>query len=219
MVWAVKVAASIKNPAARMILVVLADAHNGKTGLCCPALTTLAEKAGYSVSAVKTALKDLKGSGLVTVHREEGRYEKNSYTLHFDMRGAEYGPLPGGQNLTSRRPESDFSDGQNLTSNQEKNNQEDNQHSARAENVIELKSRYSDDFETFWREYPKHEGKWEAFLVWKRLPPDDRLAAFDKAVDYAFQVEADKTEERYIPHACRWLKNRRWETVREVNHG
>ena len=65
-------------------------------------------------------------------------------------------------------------------------------------------------FEGFWSYYPRHENRAKAAEEWDRLRPDGDLI---RAMGLALQRQ--KASEDWqrgigIPHACRWLKNRRW---------
>src|SRR5262249_28954460 len=70
---------------------------------------------------------------------------------------------------------------------------------------------YTPAFETFWSQYPKQEGKWEAFKEWKQLKPSAELqntilsAVVQQKQSYAWR------EVRYIPQPAKWLSGKRWE--------
>jgi len=74
---------------------------------------------------------------------------------------------------------------------------------------------YTQEFETFWRLYPKRwnrssgryykVGKWEAFQVWKRLSQKDRN-------DILIKVKTMQTGE-FVLDAHRWLKKRRFDDI------
>lgn len=71
---------------------------------------------------------------------------------------------------------------------------------------------YTQEFETFWQAYPKHEGKKAAFRCWKSLlkesiKPSDLLVA---AENYSAYCEKRKFENRYIKLASTFLGPDRW---------
>lgn len=68
---------------------------------------------------------------------------------------------------------------------------------------------YSDDFETWWSEYPRKIAKGTAFKAWKSAI---RKASFDVILDSvkAFAVKCAGQEQQYIPHAATWLNGERW---------
>jgi hypothetical protein len=71
---------------------------------------------------------------------------------------------------------------------------------------------YTEDFETFWKEYPRRVGKGKAFVRWqtaiKYATPEEITAG---AKRYAEECEEKGTEEKYIKHPEGWLTARRWE--------
>lgn len=74
---------------------------------------------------------------------------------------------------------------------------------------------YTDEFKTFWKKYPSRwnrsshryykVGKWEAFLVWKRLSQKDRT-------DILIKVKYMQDGE-FVLDAHRWLKKRRFDDM------
>ncbi len=70
------------------VLRVLADMHNGKSGLCWPAIRTICKRSGYSKSTVRRAINALEAAGLLVVHhrlREGTRWHRSCiYELRID---------------------------------------------------------------------------------------------------------------------------------------
>ena len=72
---------------------------------------------------------------------------------------------------------------------------------------------YTPDFETFWNEYPRKEGKRKAFESWLKVSPDSSLQEIIlKSVD-KHKAGRGWTEDdgKYIPHPTTWLNQARWE--------
>lgn len=72
-------------------------------------------------------------------------------------------------------------------------------------------------FESFWKFYRTHgpkgrsESRAEAAKEWDKLQPDDALIA-TMARALSIQVKGEEWRRGVgVPHACRWLRNRRWE--------
>lgn len=84
MEWAISV--DLSNSAQKLVLMILAHAHNGKTGQCNPRVTTIARGAGLSERAVKRALKELRDMGYIhSAKRRKGpRQASNHYVLALD---------------------------------------------------------------------------------------------------------------------------------------
>lgn len=72
---------------------------------------------------------------------------------------------------------------------------------------------YSQDFEQFWKVYPRHEGKLAAWRCWKRCRREvDERTLLDAARRYAAKVRREGTEQRYIKLASTFLgPDRHWE--------
>lgn len=74
---------------------------------------------------------------------------------------------------------------------------------------VKKSKEYTLEFENFWNKFkgrydPENDryikvGKWEAFLEWEKLLPEQRKKA---------DVVANKVRGKFTPDACRWLKRR-----------
>jgi hypothetical protein len=62
-VWAMET--PCPSPTAKLVLLVLADAHNGHTGDCYPSLSRIADIAGLSEGGVKNGIRALEAAGLL----------------------------------------------------------------------------------------------------------------------------------------------------------
>ena len=72
------------------------------------------------------------------------------------------------------------------------------------------KNIYSSDFEEFWLDYPKHEGKSAAFKEWKKIAPDKELQ--DKITAGVLEYrKSRKVKEGFIKDCVNWLKGKHWE--------
>jgi uncharacterized protein YdaU (DUF1376 family) len=66
-----------------------------------------------------------------------------------------------------------------------------------------------DQFETFWKIYPKKVSKENAKKAWIKIKPnDDLIVKIIKAVN---DQKLSEREQQFIPHAATWLNNKRWE--------
>lgn len=66
---------------------------------------------------------------------------------------------------------------------------------------------YTEDFELFWKAYPRHESKSQAMKSWKSTKPDLQIVL--KAIE--IQKQGEQWKRNIIPHASTWLNQRRWE--------
>ena len=87
----------------------------------------------------------------------------------------------------------------NITSSTEK-------HTTDTRSSTELRTSKEDDFEPFWKAYPRKVNKKTAQIAWRNLSKSEREKARDGLKDFPFSKE-----ERFIPHASTWLRQRRWE--------
>jgi hypothetical protein len=80
--------------------------------------------------------------------------------------------------------------------------------------VNKLTAAELEDFEMFWRAYPKRVNKPGAMNAWKRLRPSREEAAviIERLKSFPFSAEP-----KYIPHPASWINGRRWED--EHGHG
>jgi len=66
-----------------------------------------------------------------------------------------------------------------------------------------------DQFEAFWKIYPKKVSKENAKKAWIKIKPNDELIAkITKAVK---DQKLSDREQQFIPHAASWLNAKRWE--------
>ena len=72
------------------------------------------------------------------------------------------------------------------------------------------KNIYSPDFEKFWQDYPKREGKSSAYKEWKRIAPDKDLQEkiHSGLIEYR---QSRKVKDGFIKDCVNWLKGKHWE--------
>jgi len=89
-------------------------------------------------------------------------------------------------------------------------------HTTDTRSSTELRTSNTEDFDLFWGEYPRKVNKKTAQIAWRNLSKTDKKRARDGLKDFPFSKE-----ERFIPHASTWLRQRRWEdeTEEEVTLG
>lgn len=71
-----------------------------------------------------------------------------------------------------------------------------------------------DDFDTFWKAYPKKADKQKALKAWQKLKPDkEMLNAMLAAIERHKQSDKQwhRDDGQYIPYPASWLNGRRWE--------
>lgn len=71
---------------------------------------------------------------------------------------------------------------------------------------------YSDNFERFWKEYPRKQGKVKAYLSWKRQGCDSIMEKIMTSLESFKRSDAWKKDNgQYIPHGVTWVNGARWE--------
>jgi len=78
----------------------------------------------------------------------------------------------------------------------------------------DTKSIYSDNFEIFWKRYPRKVGKYAAAIAFKKQIKNIDIKELVRKVEQ-FANEHSNTEERFIAHAQTWLNQRRYEDVKK----
>ena len=68
------------------------------------------------------------------------------------------------------------------------------------------------EFDLFWKAYPKKKAKADAEKAWKSVKGDKHINAILSAISQQKQSpEWSKDGGRFIPHPATWLRGRRWE--------
>ena len=83
-------------------------------------------------------------------------------------------------------------------------------HTTDTRSSTELRTSKEDDFDPFWKSYPRKVNKKTGQIAWRNLSKSDKEAAKDGLKHFPFSKE-----ERFIPHASTWLRQRRWEDEAE----
>lgn len=78
---------------------------------------------------------------------------------------------------------------------------------------------YTPEFEQIWKEYPRHDGKGDAFDSFNLIKPDQALIAKMTQTIRMFCPEWKKKEKKYIPLLATWLNNGRWDDEPDSGNG
>lgn len=71
---------------------------------------------------------------------------------------------------------------------------------------------YTDDFERFWRVYPRKQSKADAFKAWKQMKHNPPLRdLIDILNKHKMSTDWVKDNGTYIPYAATWIRGQRWE--------
>ncbi len=200
---------TIPDPAAKLVMISLANAYNGKSGRCFPTIEQIALESSCSRSTVKRKLQWLADMGWIAIHEDRdntGRQLANNYSIRFDVEPGEgFSVNPRG---FSSEPEEGFTCEPPLKEPEEI--PEDTLSETSSDHVGKA-SAYPRDFEAFWADYPRspNMSKKEAFDAWRKLSADEKAAAAAAIPGYRAFL-ATKPDLETI-HACRFISKRRFE--------
>jgi biotin operon repressor len=179
----------------KMILVVLADCHNGDTQRCDPSQQYIAKKSGMTTRAVVNNIEKLEQAGLLT--RQRRSHTSNFYLLHVNEVHLD-------RSLDSERASLNPVNEVHLPS-------ERGAHKPVIEPVIEPKS---DIFDEFMRVYPPRDtphGKKITRTAWdKRIKAGaDPYKLVSCAQAFAILVKGSGKEPQFTPMPSTWLNQDR----------
>jgi hypothetical protein len=202
---------------ARLVLLALADDHNGVTGLCCPSVKRLMERTRLGKTVVVQAIAELEASGVIIVDRKTGcgsRY-RFSFRTGPDSEPVQELDPSGFRTQPVHIPNPTGSDSGPVTGNNRKEPEPPTPKGESGE-LLRLKpatGSWMSRFYEFWAAYPKKVNKQVAMSVWRKLAPDEHItreiiASVNrrKATD-----EWIKEGGKYIMAPDRFLRGKRWE--------
>lgn len=181
-----------------------------KRGQLLTSLSKISTNTGLTIQQTKTALQHLISTGEVT--NESSRQSRIITIVKYD----EY------QNITNK------STNDQQTINKRPNNQTTNDLTTSIEYIEDIEKiektehntppsreagSLEQDFEDFWKEYPKKVAKQDALKSWKKLKPSGKLFSdiMIALAKWKMSESWNRDEGKYIPYPASWLNGRRWE--------
>lgn len=215
--WAIE--QDIGSATKKLILVGICN-HDGDGGSW-PAKSTLARYAGCSERTVIRLTQELEDEGWITIHKQGGgtvntRADRrtNLYVVNY-LRGDTFCHPVDDSRGDTQRAHGVTSDDHGVTSSASRGdiavspepslNHPSEPSTANTLAVVKP----GDEWDCFWQDYPRKQGKAEARKRWAKMTHSERLEALDalvRWVDYYATVPP-----QYVPHASTWLNQRRWE--------
>lgn len=212
--WQVK----CRSAAEKLVLMALAD-NADNDGYCWPGNAKTAERCQMSESSVRRHIVALERAGLIEKvkrrRRKDGTLSVWIYrlTLSKAQDSATAHPQPVGTGaqksdhicteicapVNAQEPSVEPSLNPQLT------------HVSDITQEAEILDDSESLFITFWRDYPRSEGKQPARRAWAKLSEIEQRAAVEAVPVHVEHWRRDKTERKFIPHAATWLNARRWE--------
>lgn len=202
-----------------LVLLAIADSADETSRTCFPGIENLAHKARLSERQVKRVIAELTDLAIIHVDRNASPFKTNLYRIsdpHLWCGSDNMSPTPMGRPCHPRWDAHVTSDGTPMSPKPSVTSEEPSDR-AREELFLfpeetqpKRQDQTSDQFETFWKVYPRKEGKKKARENFARAvkagaDPQDIVAG---AKRYAAAV--DGTEARFIKWAQGWLTEERW---------
>lgn len=75
-----------------------------------------------------------------------------------------------------------------------------------------------EEFEKFWKAYPRKVCRKDAFNAFRKITPSDRAVAIEAIEKHKAMWEAEGRDKAFIPHASTWLNGERWHDEIEMPH-
>lgn len=208
----------------KMVLVSLADFHNGKNGKCNPEKDSIASRAGISKRTADDTLAKLQSRGLIAIQSTGGR-TSNQYVLniHPDFQEPTVQELQGCDPSNHANPAPNPAAAAPLDPSNRANgarnraNGASNPAGAAPESGITSKEPITfaqNSFAHFWKCHPRKKDKGRARAAWEKLKLDDKPDLANRIIQ---DVEKRKTQDqqwqniKFIPYPATYLNNERWE--------
>ena len=185
MSWAQKQKCS--GPTSKLVLFLIANLSD-EDGTSYPSHAYLSSSAECDERTIKRALSDLASLNLITIEPRfiNKKQTSNLYVLHF--RGDKIAPV----GRTEMTPNT-IRDNKEILSTPKKKNE------------------YTEEFEEFWKNYPRNDGKYAAFKKWAAIVKNNEVNA--KFLIYSAKKYADARvgqDPLYTALAETWLNKKRW---------
>lgn len=209
--WALE--QQISDASAKLVLIALCNAYNGKNGRCDPSRSRIAHEASCSLKTVDRKLHWLTENGWITVVNSKdhtGRQTANIYYLSAFEGGGQI-DAPGSHSC-------DQGEGVNCDAplKEPEYIPEITPYSPPAGDAID---QVEQDFQIVWDSWPRRRGtsRPKALAAYRRLSSKDRNGCFEGAISYAEEqrskIEAKPGDEQFCLHLATFINQRRWETI------
>lgn len=182
-------------PTQKLVLLLLSNFCDEKNS-CYPSHSYIAHLAGIKSSKhISKIIRELSKQGYLTIkyrYKEDGGNKSNLYILTLE-RGVLQNPLPledpGGDSKSAPNTKDDTKD-----------------------NII------NENFEEFWKIYPRKISKYQAKQKYYLITKDyDHIKLKEMLIKFIAHCEAEKTDMKYIPHAATWLNQRRFYDYEQID--
>lgn len=159
-----------------------------ENGSCYPSEKKLAEIIGVSDRQIRRCLKNLVSLNLISIQERKGSSNRYFLNMEADVQTTMEADVHTGRKLKSYNTKED------------------------------TKDIYTDDFQKWWKIYPRKINKFSAAKSFKKSVKEVDVKNLIKWTE-VFAEQIIGTEERFIPHASTWLNQKRWEDHKTVKKG
>ena len=172
----------------------LADFANDE-GTCFPSQKTLALKARTTEAWVSASVKQMTKDGLLEiVERGSGRGHRTTYRL--------------------RKAPTELGECEKGITDEQENPNVDGSHTI-TKNRNEPSNNLADDFEKFWKKYPRKVAKVAARNVFTTIMRKKDAPSIEQILNAVDRYASSGVELRYVAHPATWLRQGRWEDESE----
>jgi len=193
----------LTNPTEKLVLLAIAD-HANDDGLCWPSMSHVANRCLLSTRQVQRITGTLEEHGLISrARRRRADGSLGTYTYHLNMSVPHDGTTGHTCPVDHRTPVSPTTghtcpvDHRTYVSGQNRN-------------IRTVKESKHDQFERFWKLYPRKLAKQKCARWWQRNANTEAALILDGMQRWADYWQQSNTETRYIPHPYTWLTQERW---------
>lgn len=219
---------TIADPAAKLVMISLANALNGITGQCNPSISQICKEASTSRSTVIRKLQWLAEQGWIEIvpdyDHQTGRQRSNAYRLNLDSlprEGVTLTPGGGCQDDTGEGVTGDMGEGVSCDTPLKKPEYKPEEDPLSETGVpdtpkpVRKRKAYPDAFERAWSSYPTDQNmsKLDAFKAWSKLDVEDRAKV--EAGIPGFVAYCRKNPDYRPVHMVRFITGRRFDGFAE----
>jgi hypothetical protein len=205
--WAMEVACP--SPAAKLVLLVLCDAHNGHTGDCYPSLNRIIASTGLSEAGVKKSIRAMEAIGMLKREVEldgSGRTRGVRYILDIGGRGHTVTPpCDEGEGAHSNPSEGAHSNpprGHTVTP-----HREPERRTGKELEKTRTKAKPADEFEGWYEHYPHKIGRGAALKAFEAARKKVGLQILVDGLQAYIRTKPPDTD---WCHPATWLNQERW---------
>lgn len=215
----------VEDASAKLVLIALCNAYNGRNGRCDPSRARLALEASCSLRTVDRKLQWLADEGWITAvpaFDKTGRQSSNVYYLNMDGETDNLAAVGGRQSDAPGRHSYDEGEGDNCVAPLKKPEYIPEDIPPYSPPKGDNADQVEKDFQILWDSWPRKKGtsRLKALSAYRRLSKKLRDQCFEGGIAYsdeqAARIARDPPSEQFCLHLSTFINQRRWETITEA---